>query len=191
MFDLFSIQHFQHGLVNGVLGSFVPWSWVQQHPEVMLSASLVLAVLWELLENNSVSLPFIQAHPLTRLYTGDTTVNALIDCLCCVGGTAATLSVGSTTTTLLVLLGLEVVSLVIGRDSVRLRIQQMLCPNPGVLQWQLGYLHGQRVRGWGRFYPFGKFVQSLLSPIEIVDPPEDPALLDETEQTRRRLRDTR
>lgn len=180
LFDLFSIQHFQHGLVNAVLGSFVPWPWVQQQPGVMLSASLVIAVLWELLENNSTIVTYIQTRPLTRQYTGDTTVNALIDCICCVGGTAVALFVTSHTSTLLLLLGLEVVSIAIGRDSVLLQILQMLCPIQCVLQWQLGYLHGQRVRGWGRLYPFGKFMRTLISPIEIEDPPEDPAIVDET-----------
>jgi len=191
LFDLFSIQHFQHGLVNGILGSFLPWLWIQPHPEVLLSASLVLAVLWELLENNSVGIAYIQTQPLTRLYTGDTTVNALIDCLCCVGGTAVVLLVGSITTTLLVLLGLEVCLIVIGRDSIGLQILQMLCPLPGIVQWQLGYLHGQKVRGWGRLYPWGGFVRSLLSPIEIENPPEDPALLDETQSIVCRLCETR
>ena len=180
LFDLFSIHHFQHGLVNAFLGSFVPWPWVQQQPEVMLSASLAIAVLWELWENNSVIVTYVQTLPLTRLYTGDTTVNALVDCICCVGGTAAALFFASHTATLLLLLGLEVVSIAIGRDSVTLQILQMLCPIQCVLQWQLGYLHGQRVHGRGRLYPFGKFLRTLISPIEIEDPPEDPAIVDET-----------
>lgn len=150
--DLYSIQHAQHGILNylalaSLLGTSAAVS--------IICLSMVIACVWELLENTDGMISKFQDGSST-LYTGDTVVNSMSDILVCVLATGAAVSiVASTKVAVATLVAFELAAVYIGRDSLLLSTYALVATKGATTDYVREWQHdsSQPVWFWGQLYP--------------------------------------
>lgn len=130
--DWYSLSHVVHGLLFYAL----LWLLMRRSPIAWrFLAALFIEVSWEVIENTPLVIDRYRETTAALGYSGDSVINSVSDMLMmCVGFLAARkLPLWAS---LLLLIGLEVVSLFVIRDNLTLNIWNLLAPNRVIQAWQ-------------------------------------------------------
>ena len=130
--DWYSLSHIVHGLLFYAL----LWLSIRRSPVAWrFLAALLIEVSWEVIENTPFVIDRYRETATALGYSGDSVINSVSDMLMmCIGFLAARkLPVWSS---VLLLIGLEVVPLLVIRDNLTLNVWNLVAPNPAIQAWQ-------------------------------------------------------
>lgn len=130
--DWYSLSHFIHGMLAALVGL---WIGGRRGALWSLGIAVTTGIVWELVKHTDWVLERFRGQAIYQGYVGDTVLNACSDYLIMLAGfhLARTLGVAGT---LGVILGLEVFSTVLARDSLTLTTIRVLHPIPALSDWQ-------------------------------------------------------
>ena len=132
--DPYSFTHVLHGLIfYGLLATFLPRQ--SLYPRLGLAAAI--EAVWEIVENTEFVIQRYRTATMSFDYQGDTVVNSLGDILCCIAGFALARRLGFWGS-LALFLAIELVLIILIKDSLLLNIVMLLYPLDAVKAWQLG-----------------------------------------------------
>lgn len=136
--DWYSPSHLIHGLlffaVLWLVARRLPLGWR------FLIAALVEAA-WELLENSPLIIERYRTATVSRDYLGDSVLNSVVDVLCVMAGFALA-RVAPVWVSVLVVLGLEALTVALIRDGLALNVLMLLWPLDAVREWQGAIIPG-------------------------------------------------
>lgn len=127
LFDPYSFSHFQHGIFFFALLTLI------KRP--FLSVALILEVLWEVLENTPYVIERYRTDTIALSYTGDSIINSLGDLFACYLGFLAASKL-PWKFSLAVYLAIELIMLILIRDSLTLNVIMLLYPLESIKNWQ-------------------------------------------------------
>jgi hypothetical protein len=130
--DWYTLSHFIHGLLVAAIGRalvrWIPWP-------VTIAVAIITGVGWEIVEHTDWVLDRFRGQTIYQGYLGDTVLNAVSDYLFMCGGflLGAVMAPGWT---LALILGLELLSASIARDSLILTTLRIVYPVAAISAWQ-------------------------------------------------------
>jgi hypothetical protein len=134
LFDPYSFTHVLHGVVYcGLLA----WACPRVPAAWQLWLALVLASLWEIVENSAFVIQRYRAATAAIGYQGDSVANSLGDIVSCGVGFVIARRLGFRWSLVLFVI-IEGVLLVWIRDNLLLNIMMLIYPHPGIKAWQMG-----------------------------------------------------
>jgi hypothetical protein len=130
--DPYSLTHLSHGLLFWVALAFlfprVPLAW-------RFAIAVTIAAGWEVLENSPLIINRYRTATMSLDYLGDSVVNALGDVLSCAVGFLVAQRVGAKWA-LAIFLALELVLILLIRDSLLLSTLMLISPIEAIKAWQ-------------------------------------------------------
>jgi hypothetical protein len=132
--DWYSLSHIVHGLLFYAVLWLVARRW---RVEWRFVAALLVEASWEVIENTPMVIDRYRATTAALGYTGDSVVNSLSDILMMALGflLARKLSVS---TSVVLLVALELLPLFVIRDNLTLNIIALIAPVHAIQAWQAG-----------------------------------------------------
>jgi hypothetical protein len=131
--DPYSFTHVLHGFLYlwllALIASRMSGRW-------RFCVAVILACLWELLENSDFIINRYRTETAALGYQGDTVVNSLGDILCCAAGFVIAAKLGLKRSLIAFVL-MELVLLLWIRDSLLLEILMLLHPIDALKAWQM------------------------------------------------------
>lgn len=132
--DWYSPSHFIHGLI------FYALLWLvapQQPVERRFLLSLVVEAAWEIVENTPLVIDRYREATMALGYSGDSILNSISDIAMMALGFLAARRLPVWVSVLLAI-GLELLTLVVIRDNLTLNVWMLLAPNEAIRVWQGG-----------------------------------------------------
>lgn len=130
--DWYTLSHIIHGLlvalIGRALGAWISWP-------VVMSVAIVTGVGWEIVEHTDWVIDRFRGQTIYQGYVGDTVLNAVSDYVFMLAGFLAGGAMPMSVT-LAVILGFEVLSTVMARDSLLLTTLRVVYPVPAISAWQ-------------------------------------------------------
>lgn len=130
--DWYTLSHVIHGmlvaLAGGALGAGIGFP-------LALGVAIATGVGWEIGEHTTWVLERFRGQTIYQGYRGDTVLNAVCDYLFMLGGFAFAAR-ARVRTSLLLILGLEITSALVARDSLILTTIRVVHPVPAITAWQ-------------------------------------------------------
>lgn len=132
--DWYSPSHVIHGFLFYALLAWAPpgWPWDRR-----LAIALVIEAAWEIAENTPWIIDRYREATMALGYSGDSMVNSLSDIVMMVVGFLAARRL-PVWLSMVIVIGLELLTLAIIRDNLALNVWMLLAPNRAVLDWQAG-----------------------------------------------------
>jgi len=164
--DFFTIQHIQHGIANFLLISILPIAKLglsnnpndSNNPNIVsvdlsvleiASISLIIACIWEVIENTPCFFKVFNTTGAPEEYTGDTVINIISDITFCTSATIICTFVPFYWN-MIALIALELISIVIGRESLTLLVLGIF--SKSLKEWQRKF-EPRPVRFFAQLYP--------------------------------------
>jgi hypothetical protein len=130
--DWYTLSHVIHGMLIALAGRALGW---RIGFPLALGVAIVTGVGWEIGEHTTWVLERFRGQTIYQGYRGDTVLNAVCDYLFMLGGFAFG-AAARVRTSLLLILGLEVASALVARDSLILTTIRVVHPVPAITAWQ-------------------------------------------------------
>ena len=134
LLDPYSFSHLEHGLLFYWL---VSWLLPRLRLAWRFVTALTIEAGWEMVENSSVLIRRYNETTISKGYTGDTVINSLGDLAMCGLGFWIAHFLGFRRTLVLVI-AIEVVMILMIRDSMLINIIMLLFPVEALRTWQMG-----------------------------------------------------
>jgi hypothetical protein len=154
--DPYVFSHLQHGLVLYALLAIIASRF---SPGIRVVMAIVIECGWEVVENTTWIIDKYRESTVSLEYYGDSIVNSVADIGACALGYAIAASVPAVASAV-GFLTIELVMLLLIRDSFLLNVVMLVYPLEAIKQWQLGgvtMLLGrgtqQRVPRWRQLWP--------------------------------------
>lgn len=132
--DPYSFSHMLHGVIFfGLLYLIVPklnWLW-------RFTISTALEAGWEILENSQIIINRYRDATAALGYEGDSIINSIGDLFSCGIGFVVAYYLGLKKSIILFVL-VELLMIILLRDSLLLNVIMLLYPIEGIKEWQLG-----------------------------------------------------
>lgn len=132
--DWYTPSHFLHGFIFYWAATFF---WPRAHWSTRLLIALGVEVTWEVLENSSMIIDRYRQTGLAQGYSGDSILNSVSDTVAMAFGFLAARKLPIMLSVVLIV-GVELVSLYVIRDSLLLNVLNLLHPFEFIQSWQLG-----------------------------------------------------
>jgi hypothetical protein len=130
--DWYSLSH----AILGMLIALVGRGLAPRVPYLaVLTVVLVIGVGWEIIEHTDFVLDRFRGQTIYQGYTGDTVLNAVSDYIFMLAGFFAAMAL-PVRWGIVLMLGLEVLSAVMARDSLILTTIRVIHPIPAIAEWQ-------------------------------------------------------
>lgn len=131
--DPYTFHHFLHGLIFFViiykfLGKKISFAW-------QFFIAIFIEVAWELFENSEFIINRYRMNTLALGYNGDTIINSIFDVIACIIGFYVAKYIGIKKT-LILFLAIELISLILIKDSLILNVIMLIYPIPFISNWQ-------------------------------------------------------
>jgi hypothetical protein len=125
-------------IIHGFLFYFLGWLFLRRNPpgDRLLGAVLIEAC-WELLENSPIIIDRYREATIALGYTGDSVINSAADIGWMVVGFALARRL-PVWVTILLAVGLELLTLAIIRDNLTLNVLMLVAPSDSIRAWQAG-----------------------------------------------------
>ncbi len=133
LFDPFSFTHILHGFLLFWIISLV---FRRMAPQWQITLAILGEAAWEVFENSAFVINRYRTETAALGYEGDTIVNSFGDLLCAIVGFLIARQLGFRCS-LIVFLALEVILVVLIRDSLLLEILMLIRPITVIKLWQL------------------------------------------------------
>jgi hypothetical protein len=130
--DWYTLSHVIHGMLIALAGRALGW---RIGFPLALGVAIATGVGWEIGEHTTWVLERFRGQTIYQGYRGDTVLNAVCDYLFMLAGFALGAS-ARVRTSLLLILGLEVASALVARDSLILTTIRVVHPLPAITAWQ-------------------------------------------------------
>ena len=130
--DWYTLSHVIHGMLIALAGRALGW---RIGFPLALGVAIATGVGWEIGEHTTWVLERFRGQTIYQGYRGDPVLNAVCDYLFMLGGFALGAS-ARVRTSLLLILGLEVASALVARDSLILTTIRVVHPVPAITAWQ-------------------------------------------------------
>lgn len=130
--DWYTLSHVIHGMLVALAGCALG---ARTGFPLALGLAVATGVGWEIGEHTTWVLDRFRGETIYQGYRGDTVLNAVCDYLFMLGGFALGAS-ARVRTSLLLILGLEVASALVARDSLTLTTIRVVHPVPAITAWQ-------------------------------------------------------
>lgn len=134
LLDWYSPSHIIHGfLFNGAA-----WLLLRRlPPRFRLLIAVAIEAGWELIENSPMIIDRYRTATMALGYTGDSVLNSMSDIGCMMLGFALARTLPLWATVLLAI-GLELLTLAVIRDNLTLNVLMLLWPIEAIRDWQAG-----------------------------------------------------
>ncbi|MBV9159821.1 MAG: DUF2585 family protein [Candidatus Kaiserbacteria bacterium] len=136
LFDWYSFSH----VIHGVLFYFaLRYLFPRMSVWARLLIALSLESAWEVLENTPMVIEHYRQQALAHGYVGDSVLNSLSDTFCMIAGFVFA-SWARTALSVALVLALEILTILMIRDSLALNILNLIHVFPAIAAWQSGAL---------------------------------------------------
>jgi hypothetical protein len=130
--DWYSLSHAILGMLIGLIGRALS----PRVPQAaILTVVLVIGVGWEIIEHTDFVLDRFRGQTIYQGYTGDTVLNAVMDYVFMLAGYFLVMALPFRWGIVL-MLGLEILSAAVARDSLILTTIRVIHPIPAIAAWQ-------------------------------------------------------
>lgn len=131
--DWYTLTHITHGIL---LFAVLSWLWPDGTTWEWFGVAFLLEGTWEIVENTEYVIQYYRQNTMAVTYYGDTVINSLSDLLAMgVGfGLTATIPIWGT---VVILLLMELIPILVIRDSFVLNLIMFAYPLESLKQWQM------------------------------------------------------